>query len=57
MNKIKIITDSSSGISQEEGKRLQIGVVPMPVVVDGKDTWHFNGLGLCGAAISATYCF
>lgn len=27
------------------------------VVVDRKDTWHFNGPGLCGAAISATYCF
>lgn len=44
MKKIKIITDSSSGISQEEGKRLQIGVVPMPIVIDGKE--YLDGIDM-----------
>ena len=37
MSKIKIITDSSSGISQEESKVLGIDVVPMPIVVENKE--------------------
>ncbi|MDE5789327.1 MAG: DegV family protein [Clostridia bacterium] len=35
MDKIAIVTDSNSGITQEEGKNLGIYVVPMPFTVDG----------------------
>ena len=35
MEKIAIVTDSNSGITQEEGKNLGIYVVPMPFTVDG----------------------
>jgi len=35
--KIKIMTDTNSGLSVEEGKALGITVIPMPVIVDGKD--------------------
>ena len=33
--KVAIMTDTNSGISVEEGKRLGITVIPMPVIVDG----------------------
>lgn len=36
MGSIAIVTDSNSGISQEEGKELGIYVIPMPCLVDGK---------------------
>ncbi len=36
MGSIAIVTDSNSGISQEEGKKLGIYVIPMPCLVDGK---------------------
>ncbi len=36
MQKIAIITDSNSGISQAQGKALGIHVVPMPFIIDGK---------------------
>lgn len=35
MEKIAIVTDSNSGITQEEGKNLGVFVVPMPFTVDG----------------------
>ncbi len=35
--KTAVMTDTNSGISIEEGKRLGIFVLPMPVIVDGKD--------------------
>ena len=44
MAKIKIVTDSSSGISQEEAKSLGIGVVPMPINIDGKE--YLDGIDL-----------
>lgn len=36
MSKVAIITDSNSGISQDEGKKLGIKVLPMPFTIDGK---------------------
>ncbi len=35
MKKIAVVTDSNSGITQEEGKNLGIYVIPMPFTVDG----------------------
>lgn len=35
--KTAVMTDTNSGISIEEGKELGIFVLPMPVIVDGKD--------------------
>lgn len=37
MNKVKIITDSNSGILQAEGEKLGIFVIPMPFTVNGED--------------------
>ena len=37
MDKIAIVTDSNSGITQEEGKNLGIYVIPMPFTVDGEE--------------------
>lgn len=34
---VAILTDTNSGISVEEGKQNGIFVIPMPVIVDGKD--------------------
>lgn len=33
--KVAIMTDTNSGISVEEGKKLGVAVIPMPVIVDG----------------------
>ena len=38
--RIAISTDSGSGISQEEGQRLGIRVVPMPFRIDGKEYYE-----------------
>ena len=37
MNRIEIITDSNSGITQYEGKELGIVVVPMPFTINGEE--------------------
>ena len=37
MEKIAVVTDSNSGITQEEGKSLGIHVIPMPFTVDGEE--------------------
>ncbi len=37
MNKIKIITDSNSGITQEGAKKLGVIVLPMPFTINGKE--------------------
>ena len=37
MGKIKIVTDSNSGISQVESKELDIFVVPMPFTIDAEE--------------------
>ncbi|MDE7162770.1 MAG: DegV family protein [Clostridia bacterium] len=42
--KIAIVTDSNSGITQEEAKELGIFVVPMPVLIDGEQ--YFEDLTL-----------
>ena len=34
MAKIKIVTDSNSGITQQEGKKLGIAVMPMPFYIN-----------------------
>lgn len=36
MKKIAIVTDSNSGISPEEAKRLGVHIVPMPFIIDGE---------------------
>ena len=36
MNKISIITDSNSGITQSEGERLGVRVLPMPFYINGE---------------------
>ena len=35
--KIAIVTDSNSGITQEEGKQLGIRIVPMPFMINGEE--------------------
>lgn len=37
MAKIAVMTDSNSGITQEEGKKLGIRVIPMPFTIDGEE--------------------
>ena len=37
MSKIKIVTDSNSGILQKEGEELGIFVIPMPFTIDGEE--------------------
>ena len=44
METIKIMTDSSSGISQEEADQLGIAVVPMPITIDR--TEYMDGIDL-----------
>ncbi|MEZ3503699.1 MAG: DegV family protein [Lachnospiraceae bacterium] len=44
MNKIAIVTDSNSGISQEKAKEMGIYVLPMPFLIDGKE--HLDGVDL-----------
>ena len=36
MRKIAIVTDSNSGITQEQGRELGVGVIPMPFFIDEK---------------------
>lgn len=44
MSKIAIVTDSNSGITQDEGKRLGVYVIPMPFTIDGKE--YFEDINL-----------
>lgn len=44
MNKIAIVTDSNSGISQEKAKEMGIHVLPMPFLIDGKE--YLDGVDL-----------
>ena len=32
-----VVTDTNSGISVQEGKELGVYVLPMPVILDGKE--------------------
>ena len=36
MRKVAIMTDSNSGITQQEGKDLGIAILPMPFIMDGE---------------------
>lgn len=42
--KVAIVTDSNSGIFAEEGQKLGIHVVPMPVIIEG--TTYYEGMDL-----------
>ena len=37
MAKIRIVTDSNSGITQSEAEKLGISVIPMPFLIDGEE--------------------
>lgn len=40
MSRVAIITDSNSGITQAEGKKLGVKVVPMPFFIDGQQYYE-----------------
>lgn len=44
MAKIAIVTDSNSGLSQEEAKELGVFMIPMPFEIDGKE--YLDGINL-----------
>lgn len=44
MSKISIMTDSNSGITQEEAKALGIKVLPMPFLINGQT--YFENISL-----------
>lgn len=44
MRKIAILTDSNSGITQEQAAELGVYVIPMPFFIDGKQ--YFEGISL-----------
>ncbi|MBQ2238639.1 MAG: DegV family protein [Lachnospiraceae bacterium] len=44
MSKIAIVTDSNSGITQEQGKQMGISVIPMPFEINGKE--YFEDINL-----------
>ncbi|MDO4168040.1 MAG: DegV family protein [Eubacteriales bacterium] len=41
---VAIVTDSNSGIFAEEGKKLGVHVIPMPVIIEGKT--YYEGIDL-----------
>lgn len=44
MTRVKIVTDSNSGITQKEAEKLGISVLPMPFVIDGEQ--YFEDVNL-----------
>ena len=42
--KTAVVTDSNSGIFVEEGRKLGVHVIPMPVIVEGKT--YYEGMNL-----------
>ena len=44
MKKIAVVTDSNSGITQEQAQELGVYVLPMPFTIDGKE--YFEGINL-----------
>ncbi len=44
MTNVKIVTDSNSGITQAEAKKLGIFVIPMPFLIDGEE--YFEDINL-----------
>lgn len=47
MTKVKIVTDSNSGITQKEAEKLGIFVLPMPFLIDGEE--YFEDVNLTQA--------
>ncbi len=44
MKKIAVVTDTNSGISQEEADRIGCVLIPMPFIIDGEE--YFEGVNL-----------
>ncbi len=44
MKKVAIVTDSNSGITQDDAKKLGVYVIPMPFIVDGEE--YFEDISL-----------
>ena len=44
MSKVAVVTDSNSGITQEQAKEYGLRVLPMPFMVNG--VWHLEGVDL-----------
>ena len=44
MSKVKIMTDSNSGITQDQGRALGVEVVPMPFFID--ETQYFEDISM-----------
>ena len=44
MGKIAIVTDSNSGITQDEGRELGVSVLPMPFYIN--DVMYLEGITL-----------
>ena len=40
MAKIRVVTDSNSGITQAEAKKLGLSVIPMPFLIDGEEYYE-----------------
>ena len=40
MSKIRVVTDSNSGITQAEAKKLGLSVIPMPFLIDGEEYYE-----------------
>ena len=51
MAKVKIVTDSNSGITQSEAEKLGISVLPMPFLIDGEE--YFEDINLTQAEFYA----
>ncbi len=47
MKKIAVVTDSNSGISPEEAKKIGCELIPMPFIIDGEE--FFEGINLSNA--------
>lgn len=37
MSKVAVLTDSNSGITQEEAEKIGVGVLPMPFFIDEEE--------------------
>lgn len=48
MSKVAIVTDSNSGITQQQAEELGISVLPMPFMIEGKT--YFEGISQIGRA-------
>ena len=46
MGKIAIVTDSNSGITQDEGRELCVSVLPMPFYIN--DVMYLEGMWIMG---------